>query len=210
MAKRSLSKSFTEKALTDGTRRVNHATRKGIDPVEILTLTGFFNRVMRKLTTTIALLLSLYITGQEHKVYVVPSFDPNKAFGVVDNPRTEIDNRGLDWDIELGVSPRNLGLFLYYGEFAAMDYKNYGVGIEWFPVRQDMYEWSIGGSAGSILKKVNDSWANFVTGNLRTTFVYWAFEGVGISFRGQYQGRPDLKVTGIFETSIGLKIKIIN
>ena len=163
---------------------------------------------MKKLCLWVSLLFFGIAAAQNHNVYVAPSFDPNKAFGVIDNPRTEIDNRGLDWDIEIGVSPKKLGLFIFYGEFAAMNYKNYGVGIEYFPIRQKIYEWSIGGSAGSILRKQNGNWANFVTGNLRTTFIFWAWDRIGLSFRGQYQGRPDIKANGIFETSVGIKIKI--
>lgn len=163
---------------------------------------------MKKLLFAIALFSLGTLSAQEHNPYISLTTDVNKATGLIDNPRTENDHRGLDWDLEVGLNPDNLGIYIYYGEFAIADYKNYGLGAEYFPLNNQQYELSIGGSVGSILRKDSGNWANFITVNARSVFTLWIYKNIGISARAQYQVRPDINTHGILEGSLGIKLEL--
>lgn len=70
------------------------------------------------------------------QAYVSFSFDANKAFNLKDNPRTQTDWQGLDYDIELGFMAderdANIGVYLFYGAFPKAYYRNWGFGFDWY------------------------------------------------------------------------------
>lgn len=153
----------------------------------------------------------------EHEIYVDLSADANKLTGLVDNPRTEVDHRGLDFDAEVGVHVRAIGVYLFYGRFEAADYQNYGLGVDGYFIDTERLDVSAGAGISRILRRIpwgayyerevwidQSGYANF---HVRTVGTYWILENLGVSGRLQYQRRPDLEVYGIFEGAVGIKYK---
>lgn len=137
-------------------------------------------------------------------VYLSPSFDANKAFGIKDNPRTETDHRGLDFDLEAGIRDNHVGVFIYYGQFAAMDYKNYGLGVDYYVVPTNKLHLSLGAYYSVIIRNGNESATSYISPRAITTV--WLGNTIGLLAKLQYQGRPDLDKR-IFEGAIGIIIK---
>lgn len=175
------------------------------------------------ITFLILLMMPLLGHGQiEHEGYVDFSIDPNKALGIIDNPRTEVDHRGIDWDLEIGliIPKADLKWYVYYGKFDAMNWTNYGTGIDYYLERGDWYDVAVGLQVNFINHPFEvydedggfafnaDYNANSLGFGARLAGVFWVFRNYGISGRFQYITRPDLEKTfGIIEGSVGMTFK---
>ncbi|MDX1754138.1 MAG: hypothetical protein R3259_13170 [Salinimicrobium sediminis] len=139
--------------------------------------------------------------------YTGIAIDPNKAFGIIDNPRTEQDHRGLHFDIETGFINNDFAVYLLYGRFEAANYQKLALGGDYFILKDNKIELGIGSSISNIWKKQADQaktstyfgWLGRLTG------ILWVFPRIGMVGHFQYQSRPDLEVTGILEGKIGLR-----
>ena len=139
--------------------------------------------------------------------YTGIAIDPNKAFGIVDNPRTEQDHRGLHFDIESGFIKDDFALYLLYGRFEAANYQKLALGADYLFLKDRRIELGVGSSVSNIWKKQSDQqgtttyfgWLGRLTG------ILWVYLQLGLVGHFQYQSRPDLKVTGILEGKIGLR-----
>lgn len=192
---------------------------------------------MKKFTTLVLMLLTITATAQYeyrygHKdpanyIYVAGSFDPNMAFGIKDNKDTFAPDRGFDWDIELGVRDKHVGLYIFYGEFREFDYLNYGAGadyyIQWLRDETiDLYHPFNGKYLGQLTDGIDLSLGLYTSFILRQDGTdnygsYWAKvsargqviiwnDNVGLLFLGKLQDRPELNKFK-FEGSIGIIIK---
>ena len=166
-------------------------------------------------------LLPVFMAAQDHEVYFDLSADANKFSGVIDNPRTEVDHRGLDWDLEVGLITDSLKWYIYYGEFRAINWTNYGSGLDFYIEKGDWYDVVAGLQVNFIshpFEVYNEDgsfafYADYNASSLgvgaRLAGVFWVFRNVGLSGRLQYVTRPDLEETfGIIEGSIGLTYKL--
>lgn len=139
--------------------------------------------------------------------YISPSFDVNKAFGIIDNPRTEKDHRGLDFDLEAGVRDSHVGVYIFYGQFTAMNYKNYGAGVDYYVMPFTNVHLSLGAYYSTIIRQRNESATSYISPRAVTTI--WLSKNIGVLAKLQYQGRPDLGKS-IIEGAAGLTIKFDN
>jgi hypothetical protein len=140
-------------------------------------------------------------------VYTSFSFDVNKAFGIKDNPRTLVDHRGLDFDVELGARDRHVAVYLFYGQFNAMNYKNYGTGVDYYITASKAIDFSLGIYYSVIIRQGNNSATSYISPRATTTF--WLHKNIGLLAKAQYQGRPYLNKR-IFEGALGFTFKIDN
>jgi len=171
-------------------------------------------------------LLSQFIAKSQHTMHwdkVDPpkyaygniSIDANKIFRFNNNPRTEIQNKGIDFDVEIGARDGHVAVFIYYGRFDPIKYQNYGIGLDYFIhyLRDSGIEFSIGGAYGSILRKLptgsegESGWANFLGYSARAKTVYWILDNVAVELKFQYQQRNDIAVAGIYEGTVGVILK---
>lgn len=144
--------------------------------------------------------------------YTGIAIDPNKAFGIVDNPRTEQDHRGLHFDVEVGLVKDEFAFYLLYGKFKEANYQKLALGADYFFLKDQKIEIAIGSSVSNIWKKQSESsdtttyfgWLGRLTG------ILWIYPKIGLVGHFQYQSRPDLKVTGIVEGKIGLRYFLRN
>ncbi len=152
--------------------------------------------------------LAAILQTQAQHAYVDLSFDPNKAFGIVDNKRTATDHRGLDFDLELGYSKHRWAWFVYFGAFPDADYQNYGVGTD-FKLAGKKLEWWAGASLGAVTlqrsQEENQASGSWLAGSLRSLLYLRLFPNFGVTGRGQFQVRPDIPETGIFEGNLGIR-----
>lgn len=156
---------------------------------------------------------------QKHDVYLDFSVDGNKLFQVFDNPRTEVDHKGIDFDFEVGARSRKIGVYLFYGRFDSADYQNYGAGVDYYFAKGDWYDITAGIGLSRILRKeftgvnfdrpVWFDYSGLFNYHARITGTFWALPRFGISGRIQYQRRPDINVHGIIEGSVGIKYKFL-
>ncbi len=139
--------------------------------------------------------------------YTGVAIDPNKAFGVIDNPRTEQDHRGLHFDIEIGLIENDFAFYVLYGRFKEANYQKLALGADYFFLETNRIEVGIGSSVSNIWKKQNElSETTTYVGLLgRLTGIFWIYRKLGLVGHFQYQSRPDLEVTGIVEGKIGLR-----
>ena len=142
--------------------------------------------------------------------YTGVAIDPNKAFGVIDNPRTEQDHRGLHFDIEIGIIENRFGFYALYGKFKDANYQKLALGSDYFFLKEKNLEIAFGGSISNIWKKQsNSSVSNTYFGWLgRLTGIFWIIRNWGLVGHFQYQSRTDLKVTGILEGKIGVRYMV--
>lgn len=155
----------------------------------------------------IALIIILISTGCYSQFYTGVAIDPNKAFGIIDNPRTEMDHRGLHFDLETGFIKNEFGFYLLYGSFKEANYQKLAAGADYFFFKNEKIEIGIGSSISNIWKKDNatqdkDTYFGWLG---RCTGILWVHPKFGLNGHFQYQSRPDLEVTGIFEGKIGLR-----
>ena len=153
------------------------------------------------------LLLTISLQAQDY-VYGGFSVDPNQAIGIIDNPRTEVETLGFDWDLELGVRYHHFGVYAFYGAFQEINYQNYGAGADYF-FNWFVFDTSIGFNHGVILRKDgNGNWGGVNASALRGQIIYWLGD-IGFGGVAQLQQRPDLpKQFSIVEGSIRIVIKI--
>jgi len=149
------------------------------------------------------------LNAQSNYAYLDASFDGNKALGVVDNPRTKVDTRGLDWDLELGAVDDNIGVYVFYGQYYKINYQNYGVGIDYHLLsRPSSLDLSGGIYYSNIIREdSNGSKGNFiawVSPRLRATF--W-IKNIGLNLTMKGQNRPELGKT-VWELAGGLTFKL--
>lgn len=173
---------------------------------------------MKKLLLILALWPS-FITAQgfSHSIYADFSVDPNKLTGLIDNPRTEVDHRGLDFDIEAGVEASRFGAYLFYGRFEAADYQNYGVGFDYYIIKGDRLDVASGVGISRIMRRITtgadwerEVWADvggYASYHARIISNLWIFKNLGLSARFQYQRRGDIETGGILEGAVGVKYK---
>jgi hypothetical protein len=155
----------------------------------------------------LALILLLFSSGCYGQFYTGVAIDPNKAFGIVDNPRTETDHRGLHFDIEIGIIHNNFGFYTLYGRFKEANYQKLALGADYFFLTEEKFEMAFGTSVSNIWKK------NIISGERTTYFgwlgrltgIFWINPKLGLVGHFQYQSRPDLEVTGIVEGKVGLR-----
>ena len=162
----------------------------------------------------IFILLLVTATGNAH-FYVDMGIDPNKVFGIMDNPRTEEDHMGFDFDVELGMIAEPVGAFVFYGRFQAAEYQNFGAGLNYYLLRTGYYDIALGSAASVILKKQTASqslksrhWNSFFSWDVRLTGIVWVFPEVGLSAKLQYQRRPDIEIAGIIEGKVGIRFML--
>lgn len=139
--------------------------------------------------------------------YTGVAIDPNKAFGIIDNPRTEEDHRGLHFDVEVGIVEQDFGFYLLYGQFREANYQKLALGADYFFLSQNKFEMAIGSSISNIWKgETTSTNKNSYLGWLgRFTGILWIYPRLGLVGHFQYQSRPDLEVRGILEGKIGLR-----
>lgn len=139
--------------------------------------------------------------------YTGIAIDPNKAFGILDNPRTEQDHRGLHFDIEVGLIEHEFAFYLLFGKFKEANYQKLALGADYFFLKDEKIEIGIGSSISNIWKGQNHTsetttyfgWLGRLTG------IFWFYRKLSLVGHFQYQSRPDLEVTGILEGKIGLR-----
>lgn len=145
-------------------------------------------------------------TGCYSQFYTGVAIDPNKAFGVIDNPRTEEDHRGLHFDVEMGLVEQKFAFYLLFGKFRQANYQKLALGADYFLQKDKRFEGGIGSSVSIIWKEQSPSETNNYFGWLgRLTGIFWIFPKLGLVGHFQYQSRPDLKVAGIVEGKVGLR-----
>lgn len=139
--------------------------------------------------------------------YTGVAIDPNKAFGIIDNPRTEQDHRGLHFDIEAGLIENEFAFYVLFGKFEEAGYQKLALGADYFFIREEKLEMAFGSSVSNIWKKPGgQTETNTYFGWLgRLTGIFWVYNRLGLVGHFQYQSRPDLEVTGILEGKIGLR-----
>jgi hypothetical protein len=69
--------------------------------------------------------------------YTGIAIDPNKAFGIIENPRTKQDHRGLHFDIETGFVENDFAFYLLYGRFEAANYQKLALGADYFVLKDE-------------------------------------------------------------------------
>lgn len=159
------------------------------------------------------LIFPLLATAQlpDRHVYLNASFDPNKAFNIIDNPRTKIDHTGLDFDLELGIEDRNWKMFIYYGRFQKIGYQSYGAGVSYVFQFTDHLDFTTGLAYGFIMRKATyyeePTWMSMLGWNARATLIYW-FGNLGATAKLQFQQRQDIATYGILEGTVGLVYQI--
>lgn len=157
------------------------------------------------------LLILLLFTISSQAQYVDFSIDANKALGIFDNHRTEIDHRGIDFDLEIGAIEGNWAGYAFYGNFSSAKYQNYGLGVDYYLLQNRNFHIVVGPQLTMILRKYpvgingeRKAWGTNMAYAGRLVAVLWLTDHWGISIRIQYQRRPDIN-TGILEGSIGLR-----
>ncbi len=185
---------------------------------------------MKSQVTLVILFFALAATAQDYS-YINFNFDPNKATGLVDNPRTETDVRGLDWEIEAGVRYHQWGIYMFYGAFQERDYQSYGAGADYFfnwlrDTKAYIYN-PFSGHRGQILTGIDLSAGAYLSvilrqdGNknwggslpvlsIRGQVIFWLGNNWGGVLKAKGQGRPDIDKRLIFEADVGLIIVLGN
>ena len=155
----------------------------------------------------ITLVLLLVSTSCYSQFYTGVVIDPNKAFGIIDNPRTEQDHQGLHFDVEIGMVEKRLAYYALYGSFREANYQKLALGVDYFFIKDKRIEMAFGSNVSNIWKKENVSsptrshfgWLGRLTG------IFWISDNWGLVGHFQYQSRPDLRIRGIFEGKAGIR-----
>lgn len=133
-------------------------------------------------------------------LYVNPSFDLKK-----------ITDEGVDFDVEAGAKLGALVLYGFYGNHNAVDYTNYGGGIDYQLINGYLVDIYAGVNVGGIDTPTNltVNEVSYFAYAVRAKTLYEMTNRVGLTLVGQYQQRPDMPNTdGIFELSAGIQIKL--
>ena len=166
--------------------------------------------------------------------YFKTTFDPNAAFAIMDNPRTEDDVRGLDFDFETGVRWKSVGVYIFAGAFKKINYRNYGAGFDvyfnWFshselticnPITKEYFtavkgvDLSIGANITFITRKYSghdgaETWRASLAPAVRATSTFWFSKSIGFVLNAQLQNRPDINKLAIFEGGAGIVVRFNN
>lgn len=154
------------------------------------------------------ILFLLLLSGNCYsQFYTGIAIDPNKAFGLIDNPRTELDHRGLHFDVEAGIIKDEFGFYLLYGKFKQANYQKLAVGADYYFLQNKTLEIGIGSSVSNIWKRESSSVENdtYFGWLGRLTGIIWIYPNFCLNGHFQYQSRPDLEISGIFEGKIGMR-----
>jgi hypothetical protein len=141
------------------------------------------------------------------------SADPNKMFHIIDNPRTEEDHKGLDFDLELGAADRGLYVYLFYGRFEQADYQNYGFGADGFLVSGPQWELKAGAAVSVVMRKQlfgnrlqTEGWGAALGYHLRVLSSIRLNKNFALTGKIQYHRRGDLGA-GILEVAGGVSYR---
>lgn len=188
---------------------------------------------MKKLLIIPLLLLCTLVQSQNYNkrysekdaadyFYTAFNFDVNLAFGLKDNKSTIAEDRGFDWDSEIGVRYKKSSIYMFYGQFPKFGWKNYGAGYDWtleafrnnsiHLFGKDLtkgFEASIGVYTSFVLRRDIDGnygnyWSPF---NMRGKFTLWITNDLAFELIAKSQGRPDIGVRFKGEGSAGFKYK---
>lgn len=153
-------------------------------------------------------------------VYFNGSFDVNMAFGLKDNADTaEFDDRGFDFDVEIGARDNHFGVFMFYGKFKEINYQNYGAGVDYYINKfrdakiLNGVDLSIGVAYGVVIRQDYDNdpekTKHGYNGNqLRVISTLWITNDIGLTLRFQLTEAGDLpNKTFRKEGSAGITIK---
>lgn len=170
---------------------------------------------MKKVLTTLIILISIQINAQEQYWYASLGFDPNQSFNIIDNPRMEDDVKGLDWNLEAGRRDGSTGFYISYGEFKAGGFKNYKVGVNYYIDIINNLETSIGGGIGAYKKRFmtglnfeREAWENVGWYHLRARIVWFITDHIGLGAKAQLQHRTLVKGNHVVEGYISLVFKL--
>ena len=145
---------------------------------------------------------------QQDYVYFNGSFDLNMALGLKDNKDTaEFDDRGLDLDLELGARHKHVGVYIFYGMFDAIEYQNYGGGVDYYVYWFSDYNFdlSLGASYGVVIRDNNFT---FGGSHVRAMTTFWITKNIGATAKFQLTQAGDLPNKAFRkEGSIGITFK---
>lgn len=174
-----------------------------------------------KVTFLLLLAITAISTAQvdEDYIYLKATIDPNNALGVIDNPRTETETTGIDFDIEAGARYKRVAVYLTYGRFGKIGYQNYAVGVDHYvPILKNI-QTSIGFNYGVVMRRddnyyfsdfdpINEPvWGGSGAVAFRASVeIPIVKEKLDLTLTSQYQQRPELNQF-IFEGVVGLKYK---
>lgn len=175
---------------------------------------------MKNLFTITLLLLSVLsyaqneLSNDRDYQYFKFDLDANKLIGFHDNPDTVVDNRGLDFDIEIGARYKSFRVYAFFGAFNSTttesEFYNYGAGVDYIP---NLFRWvdmSIGVSYSPMFKKdLNNNWSPVGSIAFRAQTIIWFHPDskVGLSLRANFIDASD-KDSGIRkEGSIGIVLR---
>lgn len=164
--------------------------------------------------------------------YVRFQLDPNNLFGIIDNPRTEVEILGFDFDFEIGARDRHIGVYLTYGRFEKQGYQNYAAGVDYYPywfenhsiyiynpisgVRSKLiegFDLSVGINYGLVSRKYHNkfepgyNWGGSGAMAMRGVIGIKFSKNISIINTLQYQQRPELKKF-VLEGAIGIQFSI--
>lgn len=154
------------------------------------------------------------------EVYFRAAVDPNQLFGIIDNPRTETETFGLDFDLEAGARYKRVGVYITYGRFENIGYQNYAGGVDYLIPIIKKVETSLGFNYGVVMRRDDNYYISEfdpIDEPVWSGSSALAFRGVtklpiiknklSIPLVLQYQQRPDIG-TWVLEGSIGLEFII--
>lgn len=163
---------------------------------------------MKSITKILALLFSASLYGQ---VYFGFNFDANKAFGIKDNPRTEIDHRGLDFRLEAGAVVDNFGIYITYGRFKSTtteaEFWQYGAGVDYYVDVSNWIEVSAGVAFNPFKEKdFRGLYENVGTFSARFRTTLYFHQSIGLTLTAKLQQRSDVSKGYVGEGLIGLTL----
>jgi hypothetical protein len=175
---------------------------------------------MKKLLLILATLVTVNAFSQQNFLftdyrdideyyYGEVSFDVNDKFRILNN--TE-EVPGLDYDIEVGVRDQKFAFFVFYGEYPANNYENFGAGLEYFLYDKGMFSVSSGVQLGGSYiqeKNSNKGDLDYLYG-LRLKGMLNLNSSVSVFTRFQLQQRMDFAGYNIYllpELNVGLLLK---
>lgn len=159
------------------------------------------------------LLLCTAVFAQDRSAYFNAGLDPNMLTGWIDNPRTD-HATGLDINLETGLTGGNWKIYIYYGQFAEIGYREYGAGADYiFRLFKNLH--LSAGFAYGWLDRVAEYyteetvWRSSLAANARAKLIFWISERFGATAKLQFQQRTDLPdLFGIVEGGVGVVYKI--
>ena len=169
--------------------------------------------------TTIKLLIILFglFASAQSKHFIYTSFevDVNKATGLIDNPDTIIDNRGLDWNIEAGIRYNCFNIYAFYGRFDSNTtdsrFYNYGAGVDYVVYLNEYLDISAGVAYSPMFKQdLNGNWAGVGSFLARGNVFVWLGEEspLGVKLMGNVINASDKDKGYRLEGSIGIVLRL--